>query len=108
MEKTANLIGRLALGYVFVHLGVTGAFAGGAHHFAWLAFDALAIIGGVALLLGWHIRQMALGLAVLAVLAAMTHHEGLGWVLAAGLVLLATRDACSLCLDNRLNRLLHR
>lgn len=104
MEKTANLIGRLALGYVFVQIGVTGALDVGIAHPAWFAFDALAIAGGLALLLGWHIRQMAVALAVLAVVAATTQHQELGWVLAVGLLLLASRDACSLCLDNRLLR----
>jgi len=104
MEKTANLIGRIALGYVFVHVGVTGAIASGMGQPAWLAFDALSIAGGAALLLGWHIRQTALALAGLAVVAAMAGHQELGWVLAVGLLLLASRDVCSLCLDNRLLR----
>jgi len=104
MEKTANLIGRLALAYFFIQVGVSGALSGTGPHIGWMAFDALAIAGGLALLLGWHIRHMALALAALAVVAATIGHQDLGWLVALGLVLLATRDVCSLCLDNRLLR----
>lgn len=104
MDKTANLIGRLALGYVFVQVGVSGAISTAGAYSSWLAFDILAAAGGVALLLGWHIRQVALVLAALAVVAATVGHQGLAWLVALGLILLATRDACSLCLDNRLLR----
>lgn len=59
----------------------------------------LDLTGGLALILGWHTRWTALIMAEYSVFYALLYHADLGWLLAAGLLLLAMHGSGRFALD---------
>ncbi len=59
----------------------------------------LDLAGGLALILGWHTRWTALIMAEYSVFYALLYHADLGWLLAAGLLLLAMHGSGRFALD---------
>ncbi len=124
-NDTAYLIGRILLSQIFIIAGfgkIVG-YAGTAHYMA--AYGVPSILlplvillelgGGIALLIGWQTRWVALALGVFSVITAVIFHhqvaEGMQKVLlmsdlafAGGLFVVAAAGAGRLSLDARAGR----
>jgi len=85
-ENVLNLVGRIAIAALFLPAGINKLLGmeGAAGYFTSLGLPAVAvliwvviaieILGGLALILGYHTRLVALGLAIFTVLASIVGH----------------------------------
>lgn len=85
-ENVLNLLGRIAIAALFLPAGLNKLMAveGTTGYFASLGLPAVAILvwvviaieilGGLALILGYHTRFVAIGLAIFTVLASIVGH----------------------------------
>ena len=124
-EKSVDLIGRILLAAMFVDAGVSkiGAYAGTQGYMASAgvpgallpAVIALEVLGGVALIVGFRTRIVAIALAAFTVVAAFIFHSApdqmqhvlfmKNLAITGGLLILASRGAGSWSLDARNTRL---
>ena len=125
LEKSADLVGRILIAVIFVKSGVEkiGTYAGtqgymeaaGVPGELLLAVIALEVLGGLALVLGFKTRIVALALAGFSVLAGLLFHGApdqmqqlmllKNLAIAGGLLVLAARGPGSWSLDARNSRL---
>jgi putative oxidoreductase len=125
MEKSADLMGRILLAAIFVDAGVSkiGAYAGtqgymesaGVPGALLPAVIALEALGGIALILGYRTRIVALALAAFTIVAAFLFHNApdqmqqamfmKNLAITGGLLILASRGSGSWSLDARNARL---
>ena len=85
-ENVLNLVGRIAIAALFLPAGINKLLGmeGATVYFTSLGLPAVAvliwvviaieILGGLALILGYHTRLVALGLAIFTVLASIVGH----------------------------------
>ena len=85
-ENVLNLVGRIAIAALFLPAGINKLLGmeGATGYFASLGLPAVAvliwvviaieILGGLALILGYHTRLVALGLAIFTILASIVGH----------------------------------
>ena len=85
-ENVLNLVGRIAIAALFLPAGINKLLGmeGATGYFTSLGLPAVAvliwvviaieILGGLALILGYHTRLVALGLAIFTVLASIVGH----------------------------------
>ena len=85
-ENVLNLLGRIAIAALFLPAGINKLIGmeGATGYFASLGLPAVAfliwvviaieILGGLALILGYHTRFVAIGLAIFTVLASIVGH----------------------------------
>jgi len=125
IEKSADLTGRILIAGMFVRAGVAkiGSFAGTQAYMASAgvpgallsAVIALEVLGGIALILGYRTRIVAIALAGFTVVAAFLFHNApdqmqqtmfmKNLAITGGLLILASRDSGSWSLDTRNTRL---
>ena len=125
IEKAADLTGRILIAGMFVMAGVSkiGTFAGTQTYMASAgvpgallpAVIALEALGGIALILGYRTRIVAIALAVFTVVAAFLFHNAPDQIqqamfmknlaITGGLLILASRGSGSWSLDTRNTRL---
>ena len=125
IESAADLAGRMLIAGMFVMAGVSkiGTFAGTQGYMASAgvpgallpAVIALEVLGGIALILGYRTRIVAIALAGFTVVAAFLFHGApdqmqqtmfmKNLAIAGGLLILASRGAGSWSLDARNTRL---
>ena len=125
IEKAADLIGRILIAGMFVLAGVAkiGTFAGTQAYMASAgvpgallpAVIALEALGGIALILGYRTRIVAIALAGFTVVAAFLFHNApdqmqqtmfmKNLAITGGLLILASRGSGSWSLDVRNTRL---
>jgi putative oxidoreductase len=108
-QKSADLLGRILIAAMFIDAGVpkVGAFAATQAYMT----IALEVLGGIALILGYRTRIVAMVMAAFTVLAALLFHSAPDQVqhillmkniaIAGGLLILAARGAGSWSLDAR-------
>jgi putative oxidoreductase len=124
-EKSADLLGRILIAAMFVGAGVPKI---GAYHATQVymasagvpgallpAVIALEVLGGIALIVGYRTRVVAISLAAFTVLAAFLFHGASDQMqqvmfmknlaIAGGLLILASRGAAAWSLDARNARL---
>ena len=85
-ENVLNLLGRIAIAALFLPAGINKLIGmeGATGYFASLGLPAVAfliwvviaieVLGGIALILGYHTRFVAIGLAIFTVLASIAGH----------------------------------
>jgi putative oxidoreductase len=120
-QKSADLVGRILIAAMFIDAGVPkiGAFAATQAYMASAgvpgallpAVIALEVLGGIALILGYRTRIVAMVMAAFTVLAALLFHSAPDQVqhillmkniaIAGGLLILVARGAGSWSLDAR-------
>ena len=120
-QKSAELLGRILIAAMFIDAGVPkiGAFAATQAYMASAgvpgallpAVIALEVLGGIALILGYRTRIVAMAMAAFTVLAALLFHGAPDQIqhillmkniaIAGGLLILAARGAGSWSLDAR-------
>ena len=120
-QKFAELLGRTLIAAMFIDAGVPkiGAFAATQSYMASAgvpgallpAVIALEVLGGIALILGYRTRIVAMAMAAFTVLAALLFHRAPYQIqhillmkniaIAGGLLILAARGAGSWSLDAR-------
>ena len=118
-QKSADLLGRILIAAMFIDAGVpkVGAFAATQAYMASAgvallpAVIALEVLGGIALILGYRTRIVAMVMAAFTVLAALLFHSAPDQIqhillmkniaIAGGLLILAARGAGSWSLDAR-------
>ena len=125
LEKSADLVGRILIAVIFVKSGVdkiggyaaTQAYmdAAGIPGALLPAVIALEVLGGLALVLGYQTRIVALALAGFSLVAGFLFHGGSDQIqqlmllknlaIAGGLLILASRGAGTWSLDTRGSRL---
>ncbi len=125
IEKSADLTGRILIAGMFVMAGVAkiGSFAGTQAYMASAgvpgallsAVIALEVLGGIALILGYRTRIVAIALAGFTVVAAFLFHNAQDQMqqtmfmknlaITGGLLILASRGSGSWSLDARKTRL---
>src|SRR4026209_1441061 len=120
-QKSAELLGRILIAAMFIDAGVPkiGAFDATQAYMASVAVPgallpaviALEVLGGIALILGYRTRIVAMAMAAFTVLAALLFHSAPDQIqhillmkkiaIAGGLLILAARGAGSWSLDAR-------
>ena len=120
-QKSAELLGRILIAAMFIDAGVPkiGAFAATQAYMASAgvpgallpAVIALEVLGGIALILGYRTRIVAMAMAAFTVLAALLFHGAPDQIqhillmkniaIAGGLLILTARGAGSWSLDAR-------
>ena len=120
-QKSADLLGRILIAAMFIDAGVPkiGAFAATQAYMASAgvpgallpAVIALEVLGGIALILGYRTRIVAMAMAAFTVLAALLFHSAPDQIqhillmkniaIAGGLLILVARGAGSWSLDAR-------
>ena len=120
-QKSADLLGRILIAAMFIDAGVpkVGAFAATQAYMASAgvpgallpAVIALEVLGGIALILGYRTRIVAMAMAAFPVLAALLFHRAPDQIqhillmknvaIAGGLLILSAREAGSWSLDAR-------
>ena len=125
LERSADLVGRILIAVIFVKSGVEkiGTYAGtqaymdaaGVPGALLPAVIALEVLGGLALVVGYRTRIVAVALAAFTALAGFLFHGAPDQVqqlmflknlaIAGGLLILAARGAGSWSLDARSSRL---
>jgi len=128
-ENVLNLMGRIAIAALFLPAGINKLMGmeGATGYFASLGLPAVAILiwvviaieilGGIALILGYHTRFVAIGLAIFTVLASIVGHAFWDapvdaafiaqllffkyFAVSGGLLVLASSGAGSISIDGR-------
>ena len=126
MDKFVEVIGRILLGLIFVMAGfskIGAAYAGTAAYMDSMGVPgallplviAVELLGGLAVMLGWHTRIAAFLLAGFSLLSALLFHANFGdqmqmimfmknISIAGGFLMIVALGGGAYALDNRLNK----